>query len=107
VNRQVLKVPRESREVIRNLILYALVFSAAILIFYILAILSLYNLLDIRIVISFGVVEFFAFILAKFFLNKDRSPSIEETIHIVLEQPKFAHLEVHWVDVGGQETYPN
>lgn len=106
--RRVRRIPTRALGVIHNFLLGALIFLTAILVLYILSLLVVFNLLNIQIVLSFGVVEFFAFLLAKFFLSgKERKYSVEELIEVALNASKFAHLVMHYVYVGDEEMYPS
>lgn len=104
--RQARRLSRRTLDIIRNVLTAIMIFVSILLVLYILSLAVVFNLLDIKIVLSFGVVEFFAFILAKFFLGRQEKYSVNDLIQIALEAPKFSHLEIHYVDVSDDETYP-
>lgn len=66
------------------------------------------NLLQPPIVISFGVVELFAFLLYRFLLKeKEQEHSVMEYMSIIDNLHKYAHLVMHFADIGITEPYPN
>jgi len=67
-----------------------------------------YNVVQLPIVVSFGLVELFAFLLARYFLGeRQKQRSLIEYMAIVEHLPEYAHLVIHWVDIGFDEGYPN
>jgi hypothetical protein len=66
-----------------------------------------YNLVQIPTVLSFGLVELFAFFLARYFLRERREArSVMELMAVVDNLPKYSHLIVHYVNLGLKESYP-
>jgi hypothetical protein len=66
-----------------------------------------FNLVQIQTVVSFGLVELFAFFLAKYFLSERREKrSVMELMAVVDNLPKYSHLIVHYVNNGLREDYP-
>ncbi|MDA4125850.1 MAG: hypothetical protein OK452_01415 [Thaumarchaeota archaeon] len=67
-----------------------------------------YNLVQVPTVLSFGLVELFAFLLARYFLRgKRQARSVMELMAVIDNLPKYSHLIVHYIDLGIREGYPN
>jgi hypothetical protein len=102
-------VPPETRRFLRNLTIVvigeAAILSSLIAIGYAISA----NLLQLPTVISFGVVELFAFILYKMFVKeKDETHSAMEYMAVADNLQKYAHLVIHYADIGlWDEGYPN
>lgn len=64
--------------------------------------------MQIPTVLSFGLVELFAFFLAKAFLKeRHERRSVMELMAVIDSLPRYSHLIVHYVNTGLKEGYPN
>lgn len=98
----------ESRIVLRSYALLIAVATVGVGFLEVISLLLLAKLVEAPTVVSFGLVELFAFFLARYFLReKQQRRSVMELMAVVDSLPKYSHLIVHFVNIGlRNQTYP-
>src|SRR6267378_3103304 len=101
-------LPQEAREFLFSLVgALAAIFGLLALLFGISFAVSR-NIVELPVVASFGLVELFAFFLARYFLREGRDRrTVMELMAVLDDLPKYSHLIVHFVNHGFKEDYPN